>query len=66
MFQSTHSRRVRHEGNPDECRSNNVSIHALTKSATLQYWVTLDLLSFNPRTHEECDQNHFFLLNLKK
>ena len=34
----------------------SISIHALTRSATLDAYETSDyLIDFNPRTHEECD-----------
>ena len=55
-FQSTHSRGVRLCLAPS-CRSIRVSIHALTRSATQRYKQCLIMPSFNPRTHEECDQN---------
>ena len=55
-FQSTHSRGAR------QCRDLNyypytlISIHALTRSATIAALVLhLQLGYFNPRTHEECD-----------
>ena len=76
MFQSTHSRGVRHSYghhryrcpcfNPrthEECDGSSnsfvnilcVSIHALTRSATLPGYGYHGPEGFNPRTHEECD-----------
>ena len=54
-FQSTHSRRVRHEQQLATCKQTNVSIHALTKSATQLHLQKANVMGFNPRTHEECD-----------
>ena len=58
LFQSTHSRGVRPHFCDWFCRHIAVSIHALTRSATY----SLSLIEtvkgcFNPRTHEECDDN---------
>ena len=55
-FQSTHSQRVRPNSNTKDALPLNISIHALTKSATrcirrkYVWWCY-----FNPRTHKECD-----------
>ena len=57
-FQSTHSRGVRHLNLPHYKDWYIISIHALTRSATLQNTQTgTDKIYFNPRTHEECDLN---------
>ena len=62
-FQSTHSRRVRLSGKIRFVRFITVSIHALTKSATLLLPTIIDSRQcFNPRTHEECDCIYFFSL----
>ena len=81
-FQSTHSRGVRltpsypclssADFNPrthEECDgtstnnaafSNNISIHALTRSATIiDTFRVVIVWDFNPRTHEECDKFAF-------
>ena len=55
MFQSTHSRRVRHLCGYKNGGYPLVSIHALTKSATFLSLQLVVFCSFNPRTHEECD-----------
>ena len=55
-FQSTHSRRVRHVSVSIFACAMEVSIHALTKSATkLVMYSSSVSPCFNPRTHEECD-----------
>ncbi len=56
QFQSTHSRRVRLLKSILLDDVKIVSIHALAKSATSKVLTALHiLLSFNPRTREECD-----------
>ena len=55
-FQSTHSRGVRLIRICTYDTAADVSIHALTRSATIYvnlFWMRY--VSFNPRTHEECD-----------
>ena len=60
LFQSTHSRGVRRRFGRVAYNSMEVSIHALTRSATVYSCLSsLALPSFNPRTHEECD--YFFV-----
>ena len=59
-FQSTHSRRVRLYGSGADRRDLYVSIHALTKSATIYSSIFKSIESFNPRTHEECDLRLFY------
>ena len=55
-FQSTHSRGVRRFVKAILSAYSNISIHALTRSATsLNIVSLLKSLYFNPRTHEECD-----------
>ena len=56
LFQSTHSRGVRQGALSIEVQSFNISIHALTRSATQRprIWEGCRK-NFNPRTHEECD-----------
>ena len=55
-FQSTHSRGVRPSNSDTIYLLNNVSIHALTRSATQSgQFHAHNLFGFNPRTHEECD-----------
>ena len=55
MFQSTHSRGVRLYAWACSNMDCVVSIHALTRSATYQGAHNCNNASFNPRTHEECD-----------
>ena len=56
LFQSTHSRGVRLSNQKRNVNTETVSIHALTRSATVEMaQKELELASFNPRTHEECD-----------
>ncbi len=65
MFQSTHSRRVRHQHYLLHLRLN-VSIHALTKSATgCIRTPSIRNGCFNPRTHEECDLAQSFRYRLR-
>ena len=41
----------------------DVSIHALTRSATPTILIEIPFgFSFNPRTHEECDYNRYLLI----
>ena len=55
-FQSTHSRGVRHKTKIMAALRLNVSIHALTRSATYRDTSCRSRPNgFNPRTHEECD-----------
>ena len=65
LFQSTHSRGVRHALRRVLVYRCVISIHALTRSATAVAWF-FDLVKiyFNPRTHEECDALPFLLFNL--
>ena len=57
LFQSTHSRGVRQLFTTEIAkRVDEISIHALTGSATWQVWATCPYeIYFNPRTHGECD-----------
>ena len=56
-FQSTHSRGVRQLGEDGSLQGLAISIHALTRSATLIDFAGFPMISdFNPRTHEECDE----------
>ena len=56
MFQSTHSRGVRQARRMPGFSNNCVSIHALTRSATVCAIYPIQIeRGFNPRTHEECD-----------
>ena len=58
-FQSTHSRGVRLPKAIDSKVVLDVSIHALTRSATQCARHTACLRhGFNPRTHEECDEEY--------
>ena len=58
-FQSTHSRGVRLLGTAMLSRHRNISIHALTRSATGVFVSSLvNHRNFNPRTHEECDSGY--------
>ena len=64
LFQSTHSQRVRLL--IFRCKSFNslISIHALTKSATLRWFrYVRHGQYFNPRTHKECDSRFWFTLS---
>ena len=54
-FQSTHSRGVRLRKTKQYGKQKNVSIHALTRSATFFHFFFESVSCFNPRTHEECD-----------
>ena len=56
MFQSTHSRGVRLFQHPKPFSQAQVSIHALTRSATVSINTISANVGFNPRTHEECDE----------
>ena len=55
-FQSTHSRGVRHIGKVETREGDDISIHALARSATIlgMKWGRRKN-NFNPRTREECD-----------
>ena len=56
VFQSTHSRGVRLKVYNGWVLTVGISIHALTRSATLYHPLLHHRLHhFNPRTHEECD-----------
>ena len=56
LFQSTHSQGVRLKKRFTACFDGNISIHALTRSATSGLsGPFLFGLNFNPRTHKECD-----------
>ena len=56
VFQSTLSRRERRAVSITICICSNISIHALTKRATIDNLKTLPKkLNFNPRSHEESD-----------
>ena len=45
------------------CQSVLISIHALTRSATIQFQHQQQhRFYFNPRTHEECDYGMLYLL----
>ena len=66
-FQSTHSQRVRLNQLYYLPFTVDISIHALTKSATLALcFRALTLLYFNPRTHKECDLVLGFTLMILK
>ncbi len=55
-FQSTHSQGVRRRKEAMQQIGRHISIHALTRSATLYAnGRCLDTIYFNPRTHKECD-----------
>ncbi|KFM93481.1 hypothetical protein DJ90_4792 [Paenibacillus macerans] len=56
IFQSTHSHGVRRLWNGNIDGGWELSIHALTWSATLTFDnVDFPKYTFNPRTHMECD-----------
>ena len=58
MFQSTHPRGVRHVLIETISYLGIVSIHAPTRGATpISDTMAIISASFNPRTHEGCDQN---------
>ena len=59
VFQSTHPRGVRRDGQPPDCRCGDVSIHAPAWGATeIPEGVRIQAECFNPRTRVGCDARY--------
>ena len=65
LFQSKHSHGVRHDSLDTATMTLDISIHALTWSATSSLKEQQEYLdNFNPRTHMECDKTVQAILDL--